>query len=73
MLLASSPGKPLSRNQLAIQIKGKADQTPDQRNIDMLISRLRKRLEDNPTQPIYINTVRSLGYAFTTSIQLIDS
>ncbi|MFI3189622.1 hypothetical protein BCS42_05585 [Crenothrix sp. D3] len=73
MLLASSPGKPLSRNQLASQINGKGDQTPDQRNIDMLISRLRKRLEDNPTQPIYINTVRSLGYAFTTSIQLIDS
>ena len=75
MLLASTPGKPLSRNQLASQIKGKgSDQAPDQRNIDMLISRLRKRLEDDPTQPRYISTVRCLGYAFTNaSIQLIDS
>ena len=74
MLLASTPGKPLSRNQLASQIKGKGDQTPDQRNIDMLISRLRKRLEDDPTQPRYISTVRCLGYAFTDdSIQLLDS
>ncbi|MDP3007849.1 MAG: response regulator [Methylococcales bacterium] len=75
MLLASTPGKPLSRNQLASQIKGKgSDQAPDQRNIDMLISRLRKRLEDDPTHPRYISTVRCLGYAFTDdSIELIDS
>lgn len=74
MLLASTPGKPLSRNQLAIRIKGKGDQKSDQRNIDMLVSRLRKRLEDDPSQPCYIQTVRGIGYAFSSaSLQHIAS
>jgi two-component system phosphate regulon response regulator OmpR len=68
MLLVSMPGKTLSRNQLAWQIKG-VDQKIDQRNIDMLVSRLRKRLEEDPLQPRYIKTVRGIGYIFTGIVE----
>ena len=68
MLLVSMPGKTLSRNQLAWQIKG-VDQKIDQRNIDMLVSRLRKRLEEDPLQPRYIKTVRGIGYVFTGIVE----
>ena len=64
--LASIPGKAFTRNQLAHQvINDGGDHKPDQRNIDMLVSRLRKRIEVNPAEPRYIHTIRGVGYAFT--------
>ncbi len=62
-ILASTPGKPKSRNQIAIQMKG-VDQQIDQRYIDMTVSRLRKRLKVDSFQPDYIQTVRGVGYVF---------
>ncbi len=62
-ILASTPGKPISRNQIAIQMKG-VDQQIDQRYIDMTVSRLRKRLKIDSFQPDYIQTVRGVGYVF---------
>ena len=66
-ILASTPGQPKSRNQLANQLKGD-DQHIDQRYIDMLVSRLRKRLKDDSSQPQYIQTVRGVGYVFKNAI-----
>ncbi len=74
MLLTSTPGKPWSRSQLACKLKGKDEQKTDQRNLDMLVSRLRKRLEDDPSTPVYIQTVRGVGYGFfNASLQLLKS
>ena len=66
-ILACSPGKPKSRNQLANQLKG-SDQQIDQRYIDMLVSRLRKRLKDDSLQTHYIQTVRGVGYVFKNAL-----
>ena len=66
-ILVSTPGKPKTRNQLANQIKG-ADQNIDQRYIDMLVSRLRKRLKDDLSQSQYIQTVRGIGYVFKNAL-----
>jgi two-component system phosphate regulon response regulator OmpR len=63
MIMTSMMGKPLSRNQLANLLKG-SDHKFDQRNIDMLISRVRKRIEDDSSNPQYIQTVRGVGYIF---------
>ena len=55
ILLAESPGKPLSREDLAgIDEPGRA--------VDVGINRLRKKIEDNPTMPIWLQTVRGKGY-----------
>ena len=37
--------------------------TVSDRSIDVQITRLRKKIESNPKQPRYIQTVRNLGYA----------
>ena len=34
------------------------------RSIDVLISRLRQKLGDDPKNPKYIKTIRGLGYKF---------
>ena len=54
-MLAQSPGQPLSREDLAgIDEPGRA--------VDVGINRLRKKIEDDPTMPIWLQTVRGKGY-----------
>ncbi len=67
MILANMQGKPVSRNQLANLLKG-TDHKLDQRNIDMLVSRVRKRIDDDSSQPQFIRTVRSVGYVFINAL-----
>ena len=53
--LAKNPGVPISREELAgIDEPGRA--------IDVGINRLRKKIEDDPTMPIWLQTVRGKGY-----------
>ena len=52
---------PLSREQLSYLIKGK-DSPVDCRSIDTQMYRLRLLLEKDPTNPVYLQTVRKLGY-----------
>ncbi len=60
-VLAQHVGKPVSREQLSFHIKG-GDSPVDARFVDTQIYRLRRLLEPNPTNPIYLQTVRGLGY-----------
>lgn len=55
--------QPLSREELTTAIWGK-DQARNRRAIDVLISRLRKQIEPNPSRPCYIVTERGVGYRF---------
>jgi two-component system, OmpR family, phosphate regulon response regulator OmpR len=59
--LARAAGRVLSREQLLDALKGAAYETFD-RSIDVHISKLRSKLEDNPKEPRYIKTVRGAGY-----------
>ncbi len=61
--LALSHGKVLTRDQILENI---ADRNYDvfDRSIDVHISALRKKLQDDPRQPRYIQTVRAAGYMF---------
>lgn len=63
VLLAKCSGHPLTRDQLAEALRGCA-WLPEQRGIDMLISRLRKRIEVDPKHPCYLQTIRGVGYVF---------
>jgi two-component system OmpR family response regulator len=53
----------LSREQLIELSGGEAGYSYD-RSVDILISRLRRKMEDNPRAPKLIQTVRSGGYQF---------
>lgn len=56
-------GRVLNRVQLLEQAHDKGWE-PFDRSIDLRISRIRKKVEPNPTKPELIRTVRGLGYIF---------
>jgi two-component system KDP operon response regulator KdpE len=65
LMLARSPGKALSREELQIAIWGApADSDASYSTVNACISGLRERLEPDPKHPRYIITVRSVGYRF---------
>jgi len=62
-LLASRPGVVFSRLQLLQQAMGE-EYLYYERSIDTHISNLRKKIEDNPSEPRFILTVFGVGYRF---------
>jgi len=65
-LLANHAGETLNRDILLKEMRGVSYDGLD-RSIDVAISRLRKKLGDNPTEPFRIKTVRNRGYLFSLS------
>ncbi|GIW23219.1 MAG: hypothetical protein KatS3mg068_2226 [Candidatus Sericytochromatia bacterium] len=64
-LLASNPGKPYSRSEILHQVWGyRINQYSDTRVVDVHVSRLRSKLEKDPSDPELILTARGTGYMF---------
>ena len=61
--LASRPGRVFSRESLMDQVWGEG-RVVDERSIDSLVSRLRRKLEPEPSSPRYLQTVWGAGYRF---------
>ncbi|MBU9723469.1 response regulator transcription factor [Bacillus alkalicola] len=59
--LIRNKGKVLSRYKLMCELLGDEDPA-DERVIDVYISRIRKKIEPSRRNPIYIKTVRNIGY-----------
>jgi len=62
-LFCTNPFKVLSRDRIMNEIKNIAWESFD-RSVDVLVSRLRKKLHDNPSNPKIIKTVWGEGYMF---------
>jgi len=62
-LLASNPGKVFTREYLLEKIWG-YEFLGDTRTVDVHIRHIRQKIEDNPAEPMYIETVRGVGYRF---------
>jgi DNA-binding response OmpR family regulator len=60
----SFPGKAFSREELLSQCYQNSEAVID-RVIDVHIGKLRQKIEDDPSQPRFILTVRGLGYRFS--------
>jgi two-component system OmpR family response regulator len=58
-----NPGSVLSRERLMDLARGRSIDTFE-RSIDLLVSRLRTKLDDDPREPRHIRTVRGVGYLF---------
>jgi two-component system phosphate regulon response regulator OmpR len=58
---AQRPGIPIARFELAGD-----DSTGSERAIDVQINRLRRKIETDPSNPVYLQTVRSKGYILYT-------
>jgi DNA-binding response OmpR family regulator len=62
-LLMENPNRALTRDQILEFIWGK-DWFGDTRTVDVHIRWLRLKIEDDPTNPLFIITVRGVGYRF---------
>ena len=59
--LAQRPGRVLGREQLLQLLHGSAEEAFD-RSIDVVVSRLRHKVEDDPRNPRMLKTIRGAGY-----------
>ena len=62
------PHRVLSRDEIMDLLKGQ-DWAPLDRSIDALVSRLRKKIEDDVAKPLHIKSVRGVGYMFATDVR----
>ena len=64
-ILAAAPGQPVGRDRLVGDLKPEdeveAEKNSD-RAVDVQITRLRRKIESDPKQPRYLQTVRGSGY-----------
>lgn len=67
LALLESPNRVLSREQLMQRLHGR-EPGPFDRAIDVQISRLRQKIESDPTRPNLIKSVRSVGYVLTSTV-----
>ncbi|MGU3536285.1 response regulator [Methylobacterium sp. A54F] len=65
--LCLRPGRVLSRDQLLDLTQGRAA-GPFERSIDVLVSRIRQKIERDSRNPEIIRTIRSGGYLFTPDV-----
>lgn len=64
--LAKRRGQTTSREQLHRLISGNATDPAASRSIDVQVTRLRRKFEEDPKQPRYLQTVRGRGYVLYT-------
>lgn len=67
LVLASNPGRAMTRDSLLDHVS-RRDRDPYDRTIDVLIGRLRSKIEDNPKEPRRLITMHGIGYLFVQSI-----
>ncbi len=60
-IFSATPGSALSRTELVEKL-GRAGGQAQERAVDVQITRLRRKLEADPKQPRYLQTVRGAGY-----------
>lgn len=62
-IFTEHPLRVLSRDTLIDMLKG-YERNPFDRSVDTRVTRLRRKIEPNPGEPVYIRTVRGEGYLF---------
>lgn len=54
--------RPINRRELLKEVWGYTNSDMDTRTVDIHITKLRRKIEPNPEEPIYIKTIRGEGY-----------
>ena len=62
-VLVAHPHQPVSRDRLLALARGESSESFD-RAIDVMVSRLRRLIEDDPKNPRWLQTVWGVGYVF---------
>jgi len=67
-VFCENPGQVLSRNRL-IELTHDEIDCPSERSVDIIVSRLRHKIETNAAFPKIIRTIRFEGYIFTSPVE----
>ncbi|CAI6081157.1 response regulator transcription factor [Cohnella sp. JJ-181] len=70
-VLARQPNRIFAMNEL-YRLVWHTDSMGDTRTLMVHISNLRKKIEPDPSRPVYIHTVRGFGYRFLAECQSLD-
>jgi two-component system phosphate regulon response regulator OmpR len=62
-IFAASPGETVARTTLVA-----GDGPAGERTVDVQINRLRRKIEADPANPLYLQTVRGIGYRLATAV-----
>ena len=62
-LLSAEPGRVYTRDEILSELRG-IEPNIFSRSVDINISRLRQKLDDDPSNPRFIRTIRGAGYVF---------
>jgi signal transduction histidine kinase len=71
-VLAERAGRVLGREQLLQLVQGTAEDAFD-RSIDVHVSRLRHKLEDDPRSPRLLKTIRGVGYMISVDLSELEA
>ena len=71
-MFVDHPQRVLNRDQLLNLTQGR-EADIFERSVDLLVSRLRQRLNDDAREPAYIKTVRSEGYVFSMPVEIKEA
>jgi two-component system phosphate regulon response regulator OmpR len=63
-IFSADPGEPVTRAKLVEEL-GRDRGQAQERAVDVQITRLRRKIEPDPKQPRYLQTVRGAGYMLT--------
>jgi DNA-binding response OmpR family regulator len=70
--MVGSPNRVLSRDLIMNTISGR-DWFASDRSVDVLVGKIRKKIETNAARPILIKTIRGAGYKFTGKVSKLAS
>ncbi len=66
--LVSRANQVMSRQEMLGVVSGRAWRPMD-RSVDVLVGKLRKKIESNPKMPRFIKTIRGVGYKFAAPVE----
>jgi DNA-binding response OmpR family regulator len=70
--LMSAPGKVFTRDELLSRLYPMEEVTVVDRVVDVHVGRLRQKIENDPSNPRYVLTVRGMGYQFSEDSDLSE-
>jgi DNA-binding response OmpR family regulator len=65
--LVQNNNRLMSRDRIFDLLTGR-ERRPDDRSLDVLVAKLRKKLEPDPANPVIIKTIRGEGYKLTAPV-----
>jgi DNA-binding response OmpR family regulator len=67
-VFTDNPNRVLDRDRLS-EVANNRKWSPDDRSVDVLVGRLRAKIEKNPSKPELIKTVRGSGYLLAADVE----